>query len=280
MQPISISVEKAYHRPDEDLKSPDIVIINVKDRNGANEKGLSSVTQFNHLSIPDKSIAFYVYFNHDTQNFEIKYLTPHRTNSYPLLYRCDDNLDPQPGCSGASVIRAYISTINTKLQWKFYIIGAVYARCGDDPDCSKLACVIPIEQDFEQIRKDILVLEELAERCNSSEPYIRACPEDGDRLADKTHVEGEGYAAQSKKGWEKFEAGKTILNIDLPDGLEKLIGKSIIPLQYSMLLSDFQRQYPDYQFENTIDSRISKIYHWNSGSGIVKIKRWRSCFNI
>lgn len=216
-----IYVEKAYHRPYQKEKSPDIVVVNVKDHNNINEKCLSSTTQFNDKKVHYNSITFYVYFNHDTYNFEIKYLTPNRTDRLPFFYNCEDNTDPQLGCSGALVIGAYISITGHELEWQFYMIGTLYARCILDQFSSKLACVIPIKQDFDQLLNDIIYPRQLAERCElmgQASTHIR----DGESRANKYYTYEQEYKEKAERGLQLFEAGKTILDIDLPDGLERL----------------------------------------------------------
>jgi hypothetical protein len=97
----------------------------------------------------------------------------------------------------------------------------VYARCinGAGP---KQACVIPIDQEFQQIFRDIL-LEESSAKCN--EGMASACDHitGAERDAIQYRRDSQRCLALAKYGLRKFETGETGLDIDLPPSQEKLI---------------------------------------------------------
>jgi len=235
-----LEVKRAFHRPSEIETSPDIVVINGNSREESNNKCIPM--DFTMDNDCGGRIFFYVYFNIERHIHEIKYLIPHsRTNAYPMVYECEDGMEPLPGCSGAPVIEARLLVGVHKNEWQFRTIGIIYARF-PSPNGRKLACTIPIKQDFKQILETIIHPEMFAERDNQMAyacKYIR----DSDSTKDMHIASAEGHVVQAHLGLKEFEAGKTILNIELPKGLEKLLGKTIIDLQCSAFLLEVQRKY-------------------------------------
>lgn len=246
----ALKAKRAFYRPHESEKSPDIVIMHGNSRTAGNNKCLPLF--FSEDADCGGRISFYIYFNHLSQKCEIKYLIPRtEPDVYPMQYECADDIEPQPGCSGSPVIEARVLVGGSEIRWQFNTVGIIYARCLGQDD-KKLACAIPVRQEFKQIQKNILSPELHAERAaqtaHVSKLYV-------DSSVTVMHIrDNKKYTALVAKGLKEFEAGKTILDIDLPEGLEKLLGRGIIKLKYSMLLLEHQKKYPEKKFENTVNS--------------------------
>jgi hypothetical protein len=253
-----LMVAQSFHRPSENPKSPDIVIVNVTSRTNENSNGLA--VDFSGDEPYKKSIFFYVYFDCNLKTHIIKHIVPYDISGFPLLYRCEDGTDPQPGCSGSPIIEARV-LIARNPKWQFRTIGMVYARCYPNELSTlppignqKLVCSIPVRIDFEQIRREILIPQETALRYREMAQASVAMRDD-QKLAEFTYQEKQEYL-HAQKNFEAFLEGTTQLDISLPDGLEKLLGNGIIDLKHSMLLNDNQKKYKDkeHKFKNLIET--------------------------
>ncbi len=235
-----LEVKRAFHRPSEIATSPDIIVINGNSRGENNNKCIP--INFTADNDCGGRIVFYVYFNLEKRIHEIKYLIPRsKTNAYPMIYECEDGVEPLPGCSGAPVIEVRLLVGGHEIKWQFKTIGIVYARFPSQ-NGRKLACVIPVKQDFQQILETIIHPEMFAKRSNQmAHAYTYIRNSDGKKI---THlVNARNHTIQAHTGLQEFEVGKTSLNINLPEGLEKLLGKTIIDLQCSVFLIEIQKKY-------------------------------------
>lgn len=251
-QKVSIGEKRAFHRPSEISTSPDIVIMEGNLRSEGNCKSIP--TKFSDDKGVVSNRLFYVYFNHETQTHEIKYLISHSQSGNPLTYECEDGIEPQFGCSGAPVIEARVSGIDGhELKWQFRTVGIIYARCVNNQDTtkSKLACAIPVAQEFLQILQTIIFPQMHAKRAND---IVQACAriEHGRGEAARYESEGKIYTALAENGLKEFKAGQTSLNIELPDGLEQLLGREIMDLSESAFI-------PEIQAHHQLEDRFHKL---------------------
>ncbi len=236
------SVKLGFYRDSRKPKSPDVVVINSNSRPGGNSKSISTEFFDGGDGNYEYRIAFYVYFNYESQIPEIKYLIPcSEPGTYPIKYECADDIEPQHGCSGAPVIEARV-LIGSKPMWQFRAVGAVYARYFDEQKGKYLVCAIPVIQEFEQIYRDIISPRVLAERAEQDERALAASSYGKDE-ASQHSCYSEMYAKLEQCGLKDFFAGKTRLDIEVPDGLEKLLGTGIIALGNSAFLPEIQKRY-------------------------------------
>jgi len=215
---------RAFPRPD-DEKSPDIIVIKGNLRSGGNNKS-AQVMFFSNKDVV-KASHFYVYFNHVSQTHEIKYLIPKSSpGSYPIMYACEDGIEPQPGCSGAPVIEAYISGIKeSKLKWQFRTIGIVYARCINEQDGSKLACVIPVDPEFEQIL-EVLRAEDFAIRERQIVGVLKTSKLASSEIEEHL-LAADKYVLLAYNAAKRFQSGNASYNLALLPGLEKLVRHAV-----------------------------------------------------
>lgn len=230
----------SYHRPIENMAAPDVVIAKLKSRARGNVKSLPM--EFNGDDHHQDTISFYVFFDEDTNSLQIKFLRlKSRLGEYPIKYECEDGTEPRPGCSGSPVIEARVAT-NTQ-RWQFQTVGVVYARCvNDQAGGPRLVCAIPVIQDFSQIFK----IELQGILADGSIRYAKTCRDvdRGDDSRFKSYMqEADGEIACRSMLLKAFNEGETSLNIDLPDGLEKLLGRGIIAIEDSAFSSKTQRRY-------------------------------------
>lgn len=235
-----LAVERAFHRPSEQPKSPDVVIVNVKSR-PEKDGGKGLGIDFSGDEAYKSSIFFYVYFDPNTQAKVVKYLVPRDLKKLPWTFNCEDGGDPQFGCSGSPVIQARV-IIGKNIQWEFRVVGMVYARSEGQP---KLLCVIPVRLDFKQIQTEILSLEEDGARHTQMADSHRALDQNAE--AKVSNDKALMSRSRARNNFQKYIKGVTVLDISLPEGLEKLIGSSIIELSKSELLNK-------NKYENSVDT--------------------------
>lgn len=235
-----LGANRAFYRPSNMSTSPDVVIINGNLRENGNNKCLPM--NFSGDGDLGKRIVFYAFFNHETKKHQINYLKPYsNAGSFPMVYECEDGVEPRPGCSGSPVIAARLLVGGREVKWQFETVGVVYARCLSR-DNKQLVCAIPVSQEFKQILETVLHPELHAERAGQM-AYASTKVIDGTKKSAKYQSDSEVYAGLASRGLRKFEAGKTMLNIELPDGLEKLLGKDIIGLDGSAFLHKVQEKF-------------------------------------
>ena len=158
-----------------------------------------------------------------------------------MVYECEDGIEPIPGCSGAPVIAARLLVGGHEVRWQFETVGIVYARYSDQNN-KKQTCAIPIKQEFKQILETVLHPEMHASRAKQM-AHVSTIIRDSAEKTAKYKSDGQRYMNLASQGLLEFEAGKTMLNIDLPSGLEKLLGKHIIDIQDSAFLAEVQKRY-------------------------------------
>jgi hypothetical protein len=221
-----LDAEQAYHRPWDSVVSPDIVVVNTC--------GIHAVIPSNPLSLD--SVYPSVYYFYVDLNFHIHYLAPvSAAHELPIRFQNLDGHIPQEGCSGTPIFSAQL-TLGKSPNWRFDTVGALYARCASSSSAfeamSFLVCAVPIVEEFEQIRSILLALE-------SSESYQQRAKYSA-LVGDKrqtliAHNMSEQEAALARQGIQAFEAGHSILEIDLPEGLEKLAKNTFVSLEQSYL---------------------------------------------
>ncbi len=236
----SLRAERAFHRPSQKSKSPDIVIIKGNSRDSGNN--LSLPMSFTDDDDTGDRIYFYVWFNYEIQKHEVKYLIP-RSNGgqFPLIFACEDGSEPRPGCSGAPVVSARLLVGGHDIQWQFETLGIVYARCPNSVG-SKLVCAIPVRQEFKQVLDEILFPEDFSRRAEQMALASREVRDNAQRISGY-ESENSYYKILSEQGISEFESGRTHLDISLPEGLEKLLGKNILDLSSSAFIAKVQKQY-------------------------------------
>ena len=221
-----LDAEQAYHRPWDSVVSPDIVVVNTC--------GIHAVIPSNPLSLD--SVYPSVYYFYVDLNFHIHYLAPvSAAHELPIRFQNLDGHIPQEGCSGTPIFSAQL-TLGKSPNWRFDTVGALYARCASSSSAfeamSFLVCAVPIVEEFEQIRSILLALE-------SSESYQQRAKYSA-LVGDKrqtliAHNMSEQEAALARQGIQAFEAGHSILEMDLPEGLEKLAKNTFVSLEQSYL---------------------------------------------
>lgn len=247
---LTLIAKSSYHRPSNRDDSPDAVIINTSFRYEGNSKCLP--TQFSGDEGYAERYTFYVNLNANNLNdFAIKFLRLlSKKNTYPFIYECEDGSEPQPGCSGSPIIEARV-TEGKNPQWQFRVIGILYARCSANwynansaiatelvNDNIRLICAIPIIQDFSQILQTIILPSLHADREKQMAFASKSLDDPQGEIDSKKYSKMSQESEKlSKAGLAKFEDGDSSLNIDLPDGLEKLLGKDIIAIENSYLIT-------------------------------------------
>ena len=227
---VLLEAEQSYHRPWASVVSPDIVVVNTRNHHAS--------IPTNPLSLdPTHNKSHYFYID---IKFEIHYLLPASSpGSMPMLFRCQDGTTPQPGCSGTPIFSAKMTI--EKPTWTFEILGALYARCTDTlgqmhqfPHGSqKLVCCVPIAQDFEQIRRIMISLD-----CSDNYQKKSACSVALTDLQQKDTCQkmSEREKKLADDGILEYKLGHTVLEIERPEGLEKLDGNGFYKLEQSHLI--------------------------------------------
>ena len=174
---------------------------------------------------------------------------------YPMRYRHVDGNDPQPGVSGSPVIEAQV-IIGREPKWQFNIVGALYARCSPALSLSsggaaavqvvdtKMVCAIPVLQEFEQLLGVIHAVDEL-DRLTKLLAAIGAMKLSDEQASKQRILYSEQQSELAKiaqSGLKKFQSGVTLLNIDLPNGLEKLWYVGIVKIEWSLLIYEVQKR--------------------------------------
>lgn len=256
-----LEVEQGYHRPWNSMISPDLVVLNTKDRHRSLPNAVLSLDE----TYPDKHF-FYV----DTQ-FQIQFLRPvSAPGELPMKFICANGSIPDFGCSGSPIFSAEV-VIGKTPTWRFELIGAVYAR-----HLSAL-CGIPIVQEFEQIRQIIISTDSSArhrQRMISSEHIGDA------QQAQTSQILAERDEALATAGIQVFNAGHSILHIELPEGLERLAKNTYAKLTESYLqsikgLSLEQVQNSFIEFIDHIKQHQSLYIKYDTDTPVLETKYWR-----
>lgn len=228
-------IENSFHRP-VNPHAPDMALIKIKNPVN-NVKGIAK--DFSDDEALEESLLFFVNYNFEIQNFE---LIPVRLVSnpgeFPLKYTCLNDTIPQPGCSGSPIIEARV-ILAREPYWQFRQVSMVYARC-DIAAASdeKLLCALPINFDLEQIYQLQSLLEEVD---HFSAMATAASIMNDEKQSQELLQEKAKTDYQANTQFIAYNSGQTSLDIELPDGFEKLIGSGIIELSKSLLLKRNQQ---------------------------------------
>ncbi|PJD91369.1 MAG: hypothetical protein CK424_07030 [Legionella sp.] len=263
---VLLEAEQAYHRPWENVVSPDIVVLK---------------TPSTHKNIPSNPLsrdATYQeshYFYIDAQ-FEIHYLSPVASMStLPMLFRCQDGSSPQPGCSGTPIFSAKV-IIGKIPSWKFEVVGALYARCLDPIPSElsqKLVCGVPIVGEFEQIRQILISLDSAAHHAKKAKCSMTI--KDVDQAQTSQNL-SERAAALAEAGIRAFEVGDSFVEIALPEGLEKLDGSGFYKLEQSHLALDSSEiQQTFFEFIEHIKRQSSIRIDVEKETTLLSLEHWR-----
>ncbi len=242
------AIKRSFHRQ-ERSDMPDLVIIEVEDNSGISHPTL--MTRFTENKAWDEILTFYV--DHD---LKIKFLKKvSDENSYPLIYECLDGSSPQPGASGSPILQARV-VIARKLFWQFRVVGALYARCSpEEQRCSisrlfcglfsstssesaMRVCAIPVIQDFDQLLDPLNALNETERYHESAKTSATFSDEQGQEDERRYSTLTDITLQFANEGFLEYQQGQPPLSIDLPLGLEKLLGKGIVALSESVLLGE------------------------------------------
>ena len=268
---IDIEVSRSFHRPAENPSAPDIVIVNAE----SSHNDLPSVPMQFSDDKGTPSIYFYIKRNSSSQanNMpKINFLEKlSHTEACPDIYQCLDS-KPLPGESGSPIFAARV-IMAREPSWQICVVGVLYARCSPEEYNNQakvkiesaasdqiLICAIPIAQDFEQILQNFLREEDIAIRAEKVATLIEKFDP---KKAQQQNEEARAARAKMASGLSDFNMGMTNLNINLPAGLTKLLGKTIVPLGRSMLLGE--KVANQWKKEGAIKKEISKLPHANKG---------------
>ncbi len=275
-------VKRSFHRQ-ERPDMPDLVIIEIEDNEHNSHPILQ--TKFSDDEALDEILTFYI--DHD---LEIKFLKKTSgENLYPLMYECLDGSSPQPGTSGSPILEARV-VISREPFWQFKVVGALYARCApNDKEKSSnshansffesapkmptmFVCAIPVIQDFDQLLGLLNTLSE-AERYYESAKASATFSDKKGQEDEKRYLTLTDITLQlANKGFLEYQQGQSPLSIDLPDGLEKLLGKGIVGLSQSVLLGKkVVNWWKDGQKE--IKKPIDQLPHERTGFPCIELSK-------
>ena len=226
---IALDVEEAYHRPYDNNKAPDIVVLKTDSR----AKGNFSCHSSNLFEHEQDTIEGEIFFYLDA-NFQVHFLSlQSKRGDVPLRFRCANGHLPKEGSSGSPIMSAKVLR-GKEPKWIFKTEAALYARCKSDfITQERYVCGIPIEHEFKHIY-DILVTIDSSVRLSmmAEAGRILGDQEKADQYASSSQTQAR--LADSKI--KIFEAGASPLDIFLPDELEKLAGKAVVSLRRSMFI--------------------------------------------
>ncbi len=241
-------VNQSFHRPDRP-DVPDVVVLNISDpfRQVAGIK-----LNFSSDESLDKNLLFFINYSCAKHGLEIVPVeVASAPGELPLKYKCLDDSIPQPGCSGTPVIEARV-ILGREPSWQFRQVGMVYARCNAINYDEKLLCALPINFDLDQIYQ----LQTLHEETNSLTKMALAASSIKDKIQHhKLLQEGTKISALKNSQFIAYIEGQTDLDIELPEGLEKLNGSGIISLSESLLLYKNQQSHKKIKFKVTVSSQ-------------------------
>ena len=265
-----LEAEQAFHRPWESVISPDIVVVNTSKT--------FSVIPSTPLSL-DPTYPSEHYFYVDL-NFEIHYLAlVSEKSELPMRFVSLDGQIPQLGCSGTPIFAATI-ILGKSPRWRFTTVGALYARCvtmhGLESPTYQI-CAVPIAEEFEQIRSILIALES-SEHYRNRAMYSEKLGDESQAVANRNMS---GYEqALALQGIHAFAAGHSLLEIDLPEGLEKLAGSTFVSLAQSYLRTTAQLSIPKIketflQFTHEISLQTSIVIKVTRETTLIQNEYWR-----
>lgn len=212
-------VKQGFYRPWENVLSPDLVVLNTE----GTHPGVVLPNFSSEEAHPEK-LFFYI-----DADFQIHFLIPiSEPRIMPMKFMCEDGHIPEFGCSGSPIFSADVTITTKPLKWRFAVVGAIYARSALDQSL----CGISIDEEFEQIRQIILSADQAIRyaqmsRCRSS------IGDEHQTLISEILAQQEQQLAAA--GVLRFSAGHSALNIELPEGLERLAKSTYAKLEESYL---------------------------------------------
>lgn len=238
-------ITKSFHRPDRP-DTPDIVL--VKTENPARQN-TGIPTNFSEDASLDRTKLFFI--NYSLEEKQIIFVPldiVSKPGEVPIRYRCMDETIPQPGCSGAPIIEARV-LLGREPTWQFRQVAIVYARCAERSTEEQLLCAMPINLDLQQIYQ----LETLHEESSRFSQMALAASSINDSAQAQSLTQKMADTSEyAKAQFIAYTEGETNLDIELPEGLEKLIGSGIIKLEESLLLEKNQKAYKKVTFNISI----------------------------
>lgn len=238
-------IAKSFHRPDRP-DAPDIVLVKLEN---AVHQNNGIPVNFSEDASLDRTRLFFI--NYSLEEEQIKFVPLElisKQGEAPIRYRCLDATIPQPGCSGAPIIEARV-LLGKEPIWQFRQAAIVYARCNDVGTEEQLLCAMPINFDLQQVYKLQTVYEESD---HFSQMALAASSINDSDQAQTLLLKTKEASEYAMSKFLAYTDGETNLDIDLPEGLEKLIGSGIINLKESLLLEKNQKVYKKVTFKVTI----------------------------
>ena len=155
--------------------------------------------------------------------------------------------EPQLGSSGSPILEAFVIP-GKDPKWNFRSVAALYGRCpkawwdrskdSQSMTDAKMICAIPIKQDFDQILR-ILHGEEIGKRNEKFDSQV-----------------AQRFQNQARLELREFQQGMSILNMSVPEGLEKLLKSNndcdISPLSESLFIKENIQKLPLQKKENIL----------------------------
>ena len=242
---VNIDILKSFHRPCHNYAAPDLAVINVEN-NQLGSYGLQ-------IKYTENEGTDEIYFYIDCKQpygsrASIKELIKLPSiGKCPDVFVCKNGHGPQPGDSGSPIFAARV--LNTfDRSWQVKVVGALYACCDPawynrqasrplEKSYNHLVCAIPVLPDLEFILQAYLLNEDNANRaaqCAEATTYINQTTPGRDYQRYKQ--DEQRARALMRQGFYEYQEGKTVLDIELPDGLEKLWYKTIVRLEQSLLI--------------------------------------------
>ncbi|MEI6095507.1 MAG: hypothetical protein WCR08_08640 [Gammaproteobacteria bacterium] len=257
-----LQVARGYHRPWNSVLSPDIVVLNTQEAH-------TSISS--HILSSDETYSGTHFFYVDA-DFQVHFLMLiSNPNELPMQFICEDESDPKFGCSGAPIFSAEV-LIDRIPSWRFEIVGAVYARAQGN-----ILCGIPIDQEFEQIRRILIALDSV-----TRQQQRQICSTIlGDRQqALISQALAEQDQAIAAAGIQIFTAGHSVLSISLPAGLERLAKNTYAKLEETYLqsivglsLSEVKSSF--LQFFHDIQQQQSLFIGYDNDTPVLESEYWR-----
>jgi microcompartment protein CcmL/EutN len=255
---INLTNKKGYFRPWFRPDAPDTVVIHGAIKNeDFNLKSLPlSYSEDEDSGTQDRHLFF---MDIDTEGrWQTKFLKQHSApGEYPILYRCMDGSEPQPGSSGSPIIEARLLVGKTP-RWQFKVVAMLYGRChpgwnmsvvggdyadaeiathaADEAASTQLVCAIPVIQEFDEILT-ILHSEQSQDRYEKLAAAAETFSDEQSALdTQKYRKDAKIMAQRHTIQLEAFSSGMNMLNVTLPEGLERLWYKKIVKTKKSLLL--------------------------------------------
>ncbi len=242
---LPLSVTKSYHRPSERDTAPDLVVIN------GNVSGVFEIRGLSTEFTDDVGLieTYHFYLDNSASGDSIKFIQQmSKPGVYPVIYQCLDGTSPQPGDSGSPIFEARV-IVGREPKWQIRVADVLYARCSPEWFNSradlkianasleqKLVCAIPAAPDLKMLYPMLVDVG----RAGRADQMAVASASLGDALgrkdAGRYATMSAAATASAEQRFFEFEAGITYLNIELPEGLEKLWGSGIVKLERSLMI--------------------------------------------